>query len=84
MLALQLDSPQLLKGPVDALLQTLLHGFNKLRLLPQLLLHRVEDQLVAPPALPQRQALLGDLQRDGGGGQRQLALLLGLGNAAEP
>lgn len=60
------------------LLQKLLHPLHQLRLLLQLLVHGVGDQLRPPTTLPQRHALGVDLQRTDGGSQGLLRLLFGL------
>lgn len=70
--------PQLFEGFVYVLLQNLLHSFNQLHFFLHLLLHRVSNQLIPTPSLPQCQTLGTDLQRNDSCSQCLLCLLFRL------
>lgn len=74
----QSSIPQLLEGFVNMLLQNLLHSFSQLHFFFQLLIYRVNDELVPSPSIPQCQAFVTDLQGNGGHSQSLLSLLLRL------
>lgn len=68
----------MLEGLVYELLQSLLHSFDQSHLCLQLLIGRVQDELVASTSLSQSQAFVTDLQRNDRRVQCLLHLLLTL------